>query len=215
MMNRRVPYIISFLLFISIANSVSAKSTYFVIKGDTLWSIALNHDLKLESIIKSNPHVKNPDLIFPGQTIIIPRSYVSREEITLSQKEKKLFLLTNSERQRYGLKPLIIDSTLSYLARQKSIDMLKKEYVSHNSPTFGDSTLMLKAFKIPFKQVKENIGAGYSSAEEIHLSWMDSTVNKANVLDNRATHIGIGYAEGGIHGHYWTIFIIQRIEGGN
>ncbi|QED50068.1 LysM peptidoglycan-binding domain-containing protein [Cytobacillus dafuensis] len=214
-MKRRVPCIIGFLLFLSIANSASAKSTYFVIKGDTLWKIALNHNLNLESIIKSNPQVKNPDLIFPGQTIIIPSNQVSREEITLNQKEQKLLMLTNRERQTYGLKPLIIDPTLSYLARQKSIDMLKKEYVSHNSPTYGDSTLMLKAFQIPFKKVKENIGAGYLSAEEIHLSWMNSTVNKANVLDNMATHIGIGYAEGGIHGHYWTILIVQRIEGGN
>lgn len=42
---------------------------YTVKPGDTLNSIATSHELKLSQILRLNPQITNPDLIYPGQTI--------------------------------------------------------------------------------------------------------------------------------------------------
>lgn len=39
--------------------------------GDSLYKIAKNHNITVEDILKLN-HIPNPDLIYPGQEIVIP-----------------------------------------------------------------------------------------------------------------------------------------------
>lgn len=53
-------------------NGVTGANSYTVKKGDTLWDIAQSRGISLQSLIKANPQIKNPDLIFPGQQINIP-----------------------------------------------------------------------------------------------------------------------------------------------
>jgi len=48
------------------------ENTYIVKKGDTLWDIAQRFGVSLEELLKANPQIKNPDLIYPGQEIRIP-----------------------------------------------------------------------------------------------------------------------------------------------
>ncbi len=45
---------------------------YTVQKGDTLYLIAKKYGISLEGLIKVNPQISNPDLIYPGQMICIP-----------------------------------------------------------------------------------------------------------------------------------------------
>ena len=40
-------------------------------KGDTLWGIAVSHGTTVEVLAALNG-LKNPDLIFPGQTLRLP-----------------------------------------------------------------------------------------------------------------------------------------------
>lgn len=48
----------------------SKVSQYVTVKGgDTLWSIAASHSLTLASIEELNPQIKNPSLIYPGQSV--------------------------------------------------------------------------------------------------------------------------------------------------
>ncbi|MBT4483207.1 MAG: LysM peptidoglycan-binding domain-containing protein [Candidatus Latescibacteria bacterium] len=50
------------------------NETYIVKKGDTLWNIAKNRygdPLKWTIICDNNPDIKNPHMIYPGQTIIM------------------------------------------------------------------------------------------------------------------------------------------------
>jgi hypothetical protein len=53
----------------------SASEEYIIKKGDTLWDISgdiLNDNFLWPKIWKANPQIKNPDLIYPGERIIIP-----------------------------------------------------------------------------------------------------------------------------------------------
>lgn len=45
---------------------------YTVQKGDTLFNIARRFNISLEQLLRSNPQIKDPDVIFPGQQICIP-----------------------------------------------------------------------------------------------------------------------------------------------
>jgi len=45
---------------------------YTVQAGDTLFFIAQKHGVTLDALIAANPHIENPNLIFPGQVINIP-----------------------------------------------------------------------------------------------------------------------------------------------
>ena len=47
---------------------------YIVQKGDTLFKIAKRFGVTLEALIKANPQIKNPDLIFPGEVVFIPKA---------------------------------------------------------------------------------------------------------------------------------------------
>ncbi|WP_051836515.1 LysM peptidoglycan-binding domain-containing protein [Streptomyces sp. NRRL WC-3742] len=50
-----------------------AQQLYTVVPGDTLWDIAAAQRITLEALIAANPATAaNPDLIFPGQQLMIP-----------------------------------------------------------------------------------------------------------------------------------------------
>ncbi len=50
----------------------SYSGTYVVRKGDTLWGIAGRYGVALTALIAANPQIKNPNLIYPGETVVIP-----------------------------------------------------------------------------------------------------------------------------------------------
>lgn len=47
-------------------------TTYTVIRGDTMWSIARKHGLSLNELLANNPQIINSELILPGQKINVP-----------------------------------------------------------------------------------------------------------------------------------------------
>jgi spore coat assembly protein SafA len=54
---------------------LAAPFTYTVKRGDSLWNIAKKHKdlgISYEELVASNPQIKNPDRIFPGEKITIP-----------------------------------------------------------------------------------------------------------------------------------------------
>lgn len=40
--------------------------------GDTMWGIARQHGVRLDDLIRANPQIGNPDLIYPGQRLTLP-----------------------------------------------------------------------------------------------------------------------------------------------
>lgn len=54
------------------ANSSHQESSCIVASGDTLWGIARRWNVPLESLLQANPGIKNPNLIRPGDKVVIP-----------------------------------------------------------------------------------------------------------------------------------------------
>lgn len=50
----------------------ASSGSYTVRKGDTLWGIARDCGVTLQSLIAANPQIKNPNLIYPGEKVKLP-----------------------------------------------------------------------------------------------------------------------------------------------
>lgn len=46
--------------------------SYTVQPGDSMWSIAKKFGVSLDALIRANPQIPNPNLIFPGQIVCVP-----------------------------------------------------------------------------------------------------------------------------------------------
>lgn len=51
---------------------IGFKGRYTVVQGDTMFLIAKRFGVSLRSLINANPHITNPDLIFPGDVLCVP-----------------------------------------------------------------------------------------------------------------------------------------------
>ena len=70
-MRKRAVFIL--LLVLLFSSPVFAQTTYTVKSGDTIWKIAVKHQVGMSEIIAANPQIKNPNLIFPEQRVCVPR----------------------------------------------------------------------------------------------------------------------------------------------
>jgi uncharacterized YkwD family protein len=125
----------------------------------------------------------------------------------LSAYEQKVVDLTNQERAKNGLATLKVDTALSKVAREKSLDMSKNGYFSHTSPTYGSPFDMMKQFGISYQYAGENIAMGQRTPEEVVQAWMNSEGHRKNILSANFNYIGVGYVESG---NYWTQMFISK-----
>ncbi len=189
------------VLTVILSVSVFAASTYTVVKGDSLWKIAVKYEVGLSEIKNANPQIKNYDLIYPGQVINLPTI-----DATADSYEREVVRLVNKERAQRGLRELTYDWQLSRVARYKSQDMSDNNYFSHTSPTYGSPFEMMKSFGISYRSAGENIAKGQASPEAVVNAWMNSQGHRANILNSSFTKIGVGYVS---KGRYWTQMFIS------
>jgi uncharacterized YkwD family protein/spore coat assembly protein SafA len=192
------------LSLVVIPTNSFAQQVYTVQPGDSLWKIAVRYQVGLSELIQANTQFKNPALIYPGQRVNIP-NFDATKSI-----ENQVVQLTNQERAKYGLKPLVADWELARVARYKSADMRDRNYFSHTSPTYGSPFDMMKNFGISYRSAGENIAAGQRTPQEVVTAWMNSEGHRKNILSAGYTHIGVGYAQGGSKQHYWTQMFISK-----
>lgn len=181
----------------------TGTTTYTVQKGDSLWKIAQKYQVGLSEIIQANSQIENPDLIYPGEKITIPQLTAIKDF------ENQVINLTNAERQKQGLPPLTADWQLSRVARYKAMDMRDNGYFSHTSPTYGSPFTMIKDFGLSYTAAAENIAEGQTTPQAVVTAWMNSPGHRANILSTQYTIIGVGYAQGGSYGVYWSQMFIH------
>jgi len=131
------------------------------------------------------------------------------EDYTLAANEQDAVRLINEERAKAGLNPVSVNLDLCRVARIKAAEMAALKTLSHDSPTYGLPTAMLKTFGIPYSRVAENVSyLGGSSAKGVVWNWMDSAAHRQNVLNPNHREIGIGFAiRNGIG--YWCLLLIH------
>ncbi|WP_368241852.1 SafA/ExsA family spore coat assembly protein [Intestinimonas butyriciproducens] len=182
-----------------LTTSASALS-HTVVRGDTMWKLAVQYQVGTSEIIASNPQVSNPDLIYPGQILTIPE-----EDAAVTQYEQEVIRLVNEIRVQNGLSALTYNWELSRVARYKSQDMVDNRYFSHTSPTYGTPFQMIRSFGLSYRSAGENIAYGQRTPQAVVNAWMNSSGHRANILSSSYTQIGVGYVA---NGHYWTKMFI-------
>ena len=182
-----------------LTTSASALS-HTVVRGDTMWKLAVQYQVGTSEIIASNPQVSNPDLIYPGQILTIPE-----EDAAVTQYEQEVIRLVNEIRVQNGLSALTYNWELSRVARYKSQDMVDNRYFSHTSPTYGTPFQMIRSFGLSYRSAGENIAYGQRTPQAVVNAWMNSSGHRANILSSSYTQIGVGYVA---NGHYWNQMFI-------
>lgn len=112
----------------------------------------------------------------------------------------EVFALTNAERTKAGLRPLVSDPAL---------DAAAAEWARHlaASCTFAHSTSSWRSTRVSasgWVATGENIAAGQANASAVVTTWMGSSGHRANILDGRYTGLGVGYATGSCYRTYWV-----------
>ena len=190
------------ILAVMLSLSASATATHTVVAGDSMWKIAVKYQVGLSELKGANPHIANPNLIYPGQVINIPTV-----DSSVSSYEREVVRLVNAERAKRGLDELTYDWQLSRVARYKSQDMRDNNYFSHTSPTYGSPFQMMRNFGISYRTAGENIAKGQATPAAVVNAWMNSSGHRANILNSSFTHIGVGYVA---DGRYWTQMFVGK-----
>lgn len=203
---KRIIILITLILALFTVPVLAASTTYTVVPGDSMWKIAVRHQIGLSEIISANPQIKNPALIYPGQKLTIPQIN------DVKSLESEVIRLVNVERSKNGLGPLTQNWELSRVARYKSQDMMNKGYFSHTSPTYGSPFRMMESFGIRFSAAGENIAKGQRTPAEVMRDWMNSPGHKANILNGSYQQIGVGVAKDSSGRFYWTQMFIKPLR---
>lgn len=128
---------------------------------------------------------------------------------TLPNTVETALTLINDARTKAGVNPLKIDDLLNSTAQAKAVDMVKNNYFSHQSPTYGSPFEMMKNAGITYKTAGENI-AGNSSVQAAVESWLASDTHRQNILSNAYNYIGIGIEPSDTYGYVIVAMFIGK-----
>lgn len=128
----------------------------------------------------------------------------SQTDYKMTYEKEKLLELINKDRVAAGLQALKIEEKLFQIAQLKSQDMYDYSYFSHTSPNFGRTSSLIRLKGISYFAYGENIGRT-QSVYSAHNGFMNSDGHRANIMNPRFTHIGIG-----IVGNYYTEVFIGK-----
>ena len=141
------------------------------------------------------PDTQKPDTQPPAQDASTP------EELAA-----EVVRLVNVERAKEGLAPLGTYDSLTKAAQIRAPEIVT--IFSHDRP---DGTSCFTAMdqtgaKKGAYTWGENIAAGNATAAATVEQWMNSPGHRANILNAKFTHIGVGYqhSAGSTYGHYWV-----------
>lgn len=133
----------------------------------------------------------------------VPLTQKARTVTILTAEEKEIFDLCNSARVREGLTPFTWSKKAATASRNHSVDMMKNNYFSHTSLSGSTPATRMTHAGISWRNVGENIIAGYKDGISANNGWLNSSGHRSNMFGN-FTHLGVGGITGGSYGIYFT-----------
>ena len=111
--------------------------------------------------------------------------------LTVPEVRRVLLGLLNDSRKAAGVEAVEEDLDLTRIADSHSKDMADQGFIGHQSPTTGDAMARVKKAGFQYPLVAENVGWG-TNAQEVHRALLDSPGHRANLLNPKLTHVGVG-----------------------
>ena len=111
---------------------------YTIKNGDTLWDIAKNNNTTVEDIQKANPNIKNPNLIYSGNTINLPDAQVNTQQNTApAANNTQQTTSPTVNNNTADSKPQYQYDASTDAAYQQAIQALQQ--AQNNMPTYGNT----------------------------------------------------------------------------
>lgn len=121
--------------------------------------------------------------------------------------QKKLIELTNIEREKKGLSPVIENEALSKAAQMKAANMLTEGYWAHFAPSGKTPWDFILGSGYKFTFAGENLAKNFSNSDEVVSAWMASPTHKDNLLNPNYHDIGMAVVEGELNGQTTTLIV--------
>jgi uncharacterized protein YkwD len=127
---------------------------------------------------------------------VAPRGAGTRQaRVSAGTAEQDVLALVNRDRAAAGLGAVTWDPKLADIARAHSRDMADHDFVGHVSPRTGTALDRVHKGGLTPDLILENVGRAYS-AQEVEAGFMASPGHRANVVEPRATKLGVGVVLG-------------------
>ena len=123
--------------------------------------------------------------------------------------EQLMVDMINQERIAAGVNPIKLDLRLASVGRAKANDLKANNYFDHTSPTYGSPWAMMQQVGLTVQWAGENISGNKSVAGSM-AALMLSSGHRANILDPRFTHVGVGIAYGSAYGNLYVQEFLQE-----
>lgn len=157
-------------------------------------SMSGRYDIELMvDLPKFGPRVAAIIPIYVGQPYPLPtptpripqRFFATSAQATIAMQQ-----LINQTRHHYGLRPLIYDPRLAYVAYRHSQHMAQGHYFAHLNPAGENALHRLQKYG-GRGSISENIALD-QSIDEAHDHLLASPGHRASLLNPQATHAGVG-----------------------
>lgn len=123
----------------------------------------------------------------------------------LQATERQVLDLANTFRVAKGTKAVSWSDKAAKAARLHSEDMAKRNYFDHRSPEGTSAGDRMKAQGTGLLSIwGENIAVGFTDAIDAHYGWVNSMGHRTNMLNASFKYLGVGVADGGDSGIYYT-----------
>ncbi|MCC6177837.1 MAG: CvpA family protein [Chloroflexi bacterium] len=117
--------------------------------------------------------------------------------------EERMLALMNQEREQAGVPPVTLDPTIREVARAYSVKMMQQGFFAHRAPDGVSPFDRMRAGGVRFAMAGENLALA-PTVEIAHDGLMHSPGHRANILNPHFRRVGIGVADGGMHGKMFT-----------
>jgi uncharacterized protein YkwD/uncharacterized membrane protein required for colicin V production len=117
--------------------------------------------------------------------------------------EEQMLVLLNRARAENGLEPVSLDPTIREVARAYSTNMFQQGFFAHIDQDGRSPFDRMRAGGVRFGAAGENLALA-PTVQIAHDGLMNSPGHRANILNPRYRRIGIGVADGGMHGKMFT-----------
>jgi len=103
---------------------------------------------------------------------------------------QQMLATLNSERESRGLAPLVVDNTLSAIAKSHAEDMAERNYFGHVSPDGLDPFARMTRAHYRYGYAGENLALDEDPAAASQALWTSSE-HRSNILEPHFTHVGV------------------------
>jgi len=121
--------------------------------------------------------------------------------------QQKIIELTNAERSKIGLPPVVENAALSQAAGKKAANMFEENYWAHFAPSGKSPWDFILSSGYKFVYAGENLAKNFANSEDVVAAWMNSPSHRENVVNPKYRDIGIAVEDGILNGQKTTLVV--------